>query len=176
MPTSFYQILTRGDRDAIVAYLRTLKADQEQVPAPVYKMALPHHLFPARRSRLHAGATAQQGQAWLLSRNHRALHGMPYADGAEGKGGFCKNAISARAGVSNSAWTVGHFDFAQHHVEQDKGIGDWSDDEIKNAITHGVRKDGTRLKPPMGIGYYASMTDADLDAIVAYLRTVPAKE
>ena len=38
------------------------------------------------------------------------------------------------------------------------------------------RKDGTPLKPPMGFGFYANMTDADLDAVVAYLRTVPAKE
>jgi len=28
----------------------------------------------------------------------------------------------------------------------------------------------------MGFHYYASMTDADLDAVVAYLRTVPANE
>jgi hypothetical protein len=30
--------------------------------------------------------------------------------------------------------------------------------------------------PPMGFGYYAHMTDADLNALVAWLRTVPAKE
>jgi hypothetical protein len=28
----------------------------------------------------------------------------------------------------------------------------------------------------MGFGYYAHMTDADLDAVVAWLRTVPSKE
>jgi hypothetical protein len=39
-----------------------------------------------------------------------------------------------------------------------------------------VRKDGSSLKPPMGYAYYARMTDGDLDAMVAYLRTVPAKE
>jgi Cytochrome c len=56
------------------------------------------------------------------------------------------------------------------------GIGDWSDAEVKRAITQGVRKDGTKLKPPMGYPFYAKMTDGDLDAMVAYLRTVPAKE
>jgi mono/diheme cytochrome c family protein len=55
-----------------------------------------------------------------------------------------------------------------------KGIGDWSDAEIKRAITAGVRKDGSKLKPPMGYQYYATLTPDDLDAIVAYLRTVPA--
>ena len=39
-----------------------------------------------------------------------------------------------------------------------------------------LAKDGSRLKPPMGFEFYKNMTAADLDAIVAYLRTVPAKE
>ena len=55
-----------------------------------------------------------------------------------------------------------------------KGIGAWSDDDIKRAITTGVSKDGSKLKPPMGYQYYATLTPDDLDAIVAYLRTVPA--
>ena len=57
-----------------------------------------------------------------------------------------------------------------------KGIGSWSDAEIKRAITTGVSKDGSKLKPPMAYHSYARMTDDDLDALVAYLRTVPAKE
>ena len=60
--------------------------------------------------------------------------------------------------------------------QQDEGIGDWTDAEIKTAITQGKRKDGSPLKPPMGYPLYAKMTDADLDAVVAYLRTVPPKE
>jgi len=56
------------------------------------------------------------------------------------------------------------------------GIGDWTDAEIKQAIAHGKRKDGTPLKGPMGFEYYVTMTDADLDAVIAYLCTVPAKD
>jgi len=57
-----------------------------------------------------------------------------------------------------------------------KGIGSWTDAEIKRAITQGISKDGSKLKPPMGYHYYATMTADDVDAVVAYLRTVPAKE
>jgi hypothetical protein len=39
-----------------------------------------------------------------------------------------------------------------------------------------VRKDGSKLKPPMGFPYYAKMTDGDVEAVVAYLRTLPAKD
>ena len=48
---------------------------------------------------------------------------------------------------------------------KEKGIGAWSDAEIKRAITQGVRMDGTRLKPPMGFAWYARMNDEDLSAI-----------
>jgi hypothetical protein len=57
-----------------------------------------------------------------------------------------------------------------------KGLGGWTDAEIKRAITQGIEKDGSHLKPPMGFHYYASVTPDDLDAVVAYLRTVPPQE
>jgi len=57
-----------------------------------------------------------------------------------------------------------------------KGIGGWTDAEIKRAITTGIDKDGNKLKPPMGYQYYAHMTDADLDAVIAWVRTLPPKE
>jgi Cytochrome c len=56
------------------------------------------------------------------------------------------------------------------------GIGEWTDAEVKEAIIHGKRKDGSKLIGPMGFQYYVNMTDADLDALVAYVRTVPAKD
>jgi hypothetical protein len=57
-----------------------------------------------------------------------------------------------------------------------KGIGTWSDAEIKRAMTQGIDKDGNRLKGPMGYGYYSHMTDADLDAVIAWVRTLSPKE
>ena len=57
-----------------------------------------------------------------------------------------------------------------------KGIGSWTDAEVKRAITTGIDKDGNKLKPPMGYQYYAHMTDADLDAVIAWVRTLPPKE
>ena len=60
--------------------------------------------------------------------------------------------------------------------DRETGIGSWSDAEIKRAITQGLDKDGSRLKPPMGFGFYAKMTDGDLDDVIAWLRTLPPKE
>jgi len=39
---------------------------------------------------------------------------------------------------------------AQHYVARRAGVGGWSDADFKRAITQGVRKDGSPLKPPMG--------------------------
>ena len=44
--------------------------------------------------------------------------------------------------------------------------------EIKRAITIGIRPDGTRLAPTMPSHWYKGIATADLDAIVAFLRTV----
>jgi hypothetical protein len=53
------------------------------------------------------------------------------------------------------------------------GLGQWSDDEIKRAITQGIGRDGRHLKPPMAYASYATMTAQDLEAIVAFVRTMP---
>lgn len=59
--------------------------------------------------------------------------------------------------------------------DKETGLGAWSDDEMKRAITKGILKNGTRLLPyPMDWASYSTLSDDDLNAIVAYLRTVPA--
>jgi len=57
------------------------------------------------------------------------------------------------------------------HREQ--GLGAWSDAEIKRAITHGVGRDGRKHAEPMPFAWYAGIRNDDLDAMVAYLRTLP---
>lgn len=58
--------------------------------------------------------------------------------------------------------------------DKETGLGNWTDDEIKRTITKGILKDGTRLLPfPMDWASFSTMKESDLNAIVAYLRTVP---
>ncbi|HMJ83801.1 MAG TPA: c-type cytochrome [Vicinamibacterales bacterium] len=67
-------------------------------------------------------------------------------------------------------------DYPTGNLTSDKatGLGNWSDDEIKRAITKGILRDGTRLLPfPMDYASNSTMTADDLSAVVAYLRTVP---
>lgn len=58
--------------------------------------------------------------------------------------------------------------------DKETGLGNWTDDEIKRVVTRGTLRDGTRLLPfPMDWPSFATMKPSDLDAVVAYLRTVP---
>lgn len=60
--------------------------------------------------------------------------------------------------------------------DEETGIGSWTDEEIKTAISTGVSPDGLHLFPIMPYTYFNNMAEEDLDAIVAYLRTVEPKE
>jgi mono/diheme cytochrome c family protein len=67
-------------------------------------------------------------------------------------------------------------DYPTGNLTSDKetGLGDWTDDEIKRVLTQGILKDGTRLLPfPMDWPSLATMKPEDLNAMVAYLRTIP---
>lgn len=54
------------------------------------------------------------------------------------------------------------------------GIGGWTDAQLAKAIREGIRPDGRLIGPPMPIGFYRQMADADLAAIIAWLRAQPA--
>jgi mono/diheme cytochrome c family protein len=53
-------------------------------------------------------------------------------------------------------------------------VAQWSDAELKKAIREGLRPDGSLIGPPMPFSMYRGLADADLDAMIAFLRTVPA--
>jgi mono/diheme cytochrome c family protein len=64
------------------------------------------------------------------------------------------------------------------NITQDKktGIGGWTDEQIATAIREGKRPNGDQLFPIMPYPFYHSLSDADVKAVVAFLRTIPAME
>jgi mono/diheme cytochrome c family protein len=172
MPTAFYGIVTERDMDAIVAYLRTLKPVSNKVPDPIYKMQIPHIPFPgSEKPYTEAMLTDKVKKGFYLATiGHCMECHTPFGPrgkdfvGDLGKGGM---EFPGPWGKSVSRNIT---------ESKTKGIGAWTDAEIKTAITAGKSKDGSPLKPPMGYPLYARMTDQDLSAVVAYLRTVPPQE
>ena len=53
------------------------------------------------------------------------------------------------------------------------GLGNWTDAEIVAAIQKGQRPDGRMLAPTMPSPAFANLTKQDVDAIVAFLRSLP---
>jgi mono/diheme cytochrome c family protein len=65
------------------------------------------------------------------------------------------------------------------NITQDKetGLGDWTDQQISDAIVKGTRPDGSRVLPVMPYEAYSGMAQDDLKALIAYLRTLkPVKK
>src|SRR6516165_9108376 len=57
--------------------------------------------------------------------------------------------------------------------DPETGIGNWTDSQIITAIREGRRPDGSLLGPAMPSRSYRHLADQDVEAIVAYLRSVP---
>ena len=51
-------------------------------------------------------------------------------------------------------------------------LKDWTDEEIIRALTRGINKKGDTLFPMMPYPHYARMAKSDIQALVAYLRTL----
>jgi mono/diheme cytochrome c family protein len=172
MPSGFYEIMTDHDLNAVIAYLRTIKPVKNSVPDPVYKMHQGHPIPP--------GGDKPFAEAMLSVKKTKGFYLVTVAHCME-----CHTPMGPHGREFGARLGAGGFEFPgpwgvsmSRNItsSKDKGIGAWSDDEIKRAITQGVSRDGSKLKPPMGYHYYAKVDVGDLDAIVAYLRTVPAKE
>jgi mono/diheme cytochrome c family protein len=172
MPSGFYEIMTERDLNAVVAYLRTIKPVSNKVPDPVYKMPQGHPIPPGGdKPYTEAMLTDKVKKGFYLATiSHCMECHTPF--GARGRD--FANRLGAGGAEFPGPWGVVHS--RNITSSKTKGLGDWTDAEIKRAITQGIRKDGTKLTGPMGFPLYAKMTEADLDAVVAWLRTVPAKE
>jgi len=167
MPVPFYNNMSDDDVKAIVAYLRSVKPVHNEVPES--KWNIPQQAMPPAK-----GAPA------------------PSPDDKVAYGGYIVNALAhclechtpmGPKGRDMSKMGAGGFEIelapgrtvrtANITPDPETGIGSWSDDDIKKAITQAVTPDGQKLSPPMPFPFFKNMTDEDLDAVVTYLRTIP---
>ena len=169
MPSGFYRILTEDDLNAIATYVHSLPPVSNKVRPPVYKMALPQPVVPNGEkpfTKADLGDPVKRGFYLVTIAHCMECHSPLGPKGRDftklGSGGF---ELKGPWGVSVSRNITS---------SKTKGLGGWTDAEIKRAITQGVSRDGSKLKPPMGFEFYAKMKPEDLADIVAYLRTVPA--
>src|SRR5262249_30388721 len=57
-------------------------------------------------------------------------------------------------------------------ADKTTGLGNWSDRQIRDALTRGIRPDGAKLLPVMPYEAYSGMSEEDAGDLIAYLRTL----
>lgn len=65
------------------------------------------------------------------------------------------------------------------NITQDKetGLGNWTDQQIRDAMVKGIRPDGSRILPVMPYEAYSGMAQDDLKALIVYLKSLkPVKK
>lgn len=180
MPAGFYKAILPRDLDAIVAYLRSARPASREIQPPVYKLPVRRDPYPDAETGFAEESLRDPVKrgAYLVTIGHWMECHAAWDKGVSdytlglGRGGRVFNAALVQG--FPSGWEGAKAaNITSHPVA---GIGAWSDDEIKRAITKGIARDGRVLKPPMAFGWYAGITDGDVGAIVAYLRTLPPSE
>jgi mono/diheme cytochrome c family protein len=94
--------------------------------------------------------------------------------------GDCAACHTTRGGIpftGGVSFTTNYGTILSSNITPDRthGIGAWSADEFAHAMRHGVSRQGA-LYPVFPYAQFATLTDADIDAIYAYLRTIPASD
>lgn len=77
--------------------------------------------------------------------------------------------------VAKEVGLPGDFSAPNLTPDPETGIGNWSDGQLIRAIREGIGHDNRVLFPFMPYTEYRFMSDGDVEAIVAYLRSVPAR-
>jgi mono/diheme cytochrome c family protein len=170
MPVPTYNRMSDADVKAIVAFLHTIKPVHHEVPESKYK--IPQQAMPPAKGLPAPPKTdkvAYGGYIVNALAHCFECHSGPDAHGAPdfahrlGAGGF---EITLAPGMAVHTANI--------TPDPETGIGKWTDADIKKALTEGITPTGGHLSPPMPWPFFKNMTADDVDAVIAYIRTIPA--
>ncbi|MFL5253770.1 MAG: c-type cytochrome [Rhodopila sp.] len=168
MPVPFYRRMADDDANAIAEYLLSRQPLANKVPPSQYKVPLPasygppvgHVVAPPRTDQVAYGG-------YLGSLGHCMLCHTPL--GPDGQRDYT-NRLGAGGLVMQGVF--GRIVTANITPDLETGVGRWTDEQIKHALTTGERPDGRRLASPMPVAYLARMSSDDVDALVSWLRSL----
>jgi mono/diheme cytochrome c family protein len=167
MPIPFYRAMSDSDARAIVAYLRTVTPTKNAVSKEaVYRIPLPPAYGPPVANVPDVPKSDKVAYGRYLAYIGHCLE----CHTPMGEHGRDLTRAGAGGDPFEGPWGVSVA--ANITPDPETGLGKWTDAQIKRAITTGVAADGTKLKPPMGFAYYKNIADDDLDALVAFLRSL----
>jgi len=125
---------------------------------------------------LASGVGAQTVPQPLLARGEYLVNAVMACDGCHTpRGPDGSFVMNLRFSGGSQTWDTPAYTVKGSNItpDRDTGIGAWSDSEVKRAIVDGVHRHGRPLSPQMPFPFYQVLTARDLDAVVAYLRSLP---
>lgn len=170
MPSAFYRVLTDRDAAALVAFLRTIAPQPDASEKPIHRGAMPQIAVPGGDAAMDETALGDPLARGFYLAN--LAHCMEcHARDREGRHDFVAN-LGGGGHEMTGPWGAAVVANITSHPEA--GVGAWSDDDIIRALVEGVGRDGRRLAQPMARSrYFSRMTEPDLRALVAYVRSLP---
>jgi mono/diheme cytochrome c family protein len=141
------------------AWVAWIVIEYPKVPTP-----FPITHAPASPEKIARGAYLFNNVARCVdchSQRDWSKYAAPVVRGTEGRGG--EAFTHATMGVPG--------EFYGRNITPTK-LADWSDADIARAITTGVNKHGEALYPVMPYRNYAELDPSDVEALVAYIRTL----
>ena len=178
-----YRHLSDNDAKSIVLFLRSLPAVENDLPRSKYNMPLPASYGPpvgyvadiSKKDKVAYGAYLAGPVAHCTlchtdwGEEDKELMKF-FMNPPDYKGFLTLPGLGHGGMVMKGPWGMS---IAANITSHPTALGRYTDEEIKKMITQGIHPSGMKLMPPMPYENYALMTDEDLDAIIAYLRTIP---
>ena len=167
MPFAMYRGISDDDLAAMVAYLRTVPAVEQDNPKSVYNIPLPPAYGPPVTS------------VAAVSKDDKVKYGE-YLAGPIAHCMECHTPFGPKGPMLDTDLGRGGFEFhgpwgtsvASNLTPHEDGLASWSDEDLITMISTGKRPDGTPMLPPMPYPFLAKTTRQDLEAMVAYLRSL----
>lgn len=169
MPIGDFKRMSDRELSDIVAYVESLPPSDAEQPRP--------ELGPLSTMLLATGNLVPE----VNGVDHFAAHEVqPPAEGVTPE--FGKHLAQVCVGchrdtLNGGPIAIGPPDWppAGNLTMHEDGLAGWSADDFRNAMRSGKRPDGTEFAPPMTLmtPYANEMTDTELDAMFAFLQSMP---
>jgi mono/diheme cytochrome c family protein len=166
MPVEFYRHLSDDDLKAIIAYLRAQPPVRNAVVKSKYNIPLPPNYGPPIKTVKAPPTSNKVAYGKYLAEIGHCLECHTPRDK---KGMLMMEKLGAGGQVIPGPWGQS---VTRNLTPHETGLKGWTDAQIATSIRTGKDREGKPYKPPMAFDFYKGISEADMAALVAYLRSL----
>jgi cytochrome c553 len=169
MPSEDFREMSDQELSDIIVFIRSQPPVDREIPSP--------SLGPLGKVLLATGKFTLSADAVGAERVHAATppEARPTVDFGRHIAATCMGCHRADLGGGPIVGGDPSWPPAANLTPGPQGIGEWTFAQFRTALREGKRPDGTALRPPMSpmVPYARKMKDVELEALWAYLRSLP---